>query len=140
MLAEGSFQEQEQFSLVPCKDLPRDHGETTGWLLPEFSQDADTRIHITAPQDAKAEDCRVLVKGADGNWEAREAQPDGSYLILSVKPTDEALAVYVSQGRQIKLLLSIGGALAAAGILTVVILRIRKKKAAQKAEEASENE
>ena len=139
MLAEGSFQDQEQFSLVPCEDLPQDHASAEGWLLPEFSQDADTRIHITAPQDADAEDCRVLVKGADGNWETREAQPDGSYLILSVKPTDQAVAVYVSQGRQIRMILSIGGTLAAAGILTAVFLRIRKKKAAQKAKDDSPN-
>ena len=109
------------------------------WLLPEFSQDADTRIHVTAPEGTGAEDCRVLVKGANGTWETREAQPDGSYLILSVKPTDQALAVYVSQGRQIRLILSLGGTLLGLGILTVVFFRIKKKKAAQKAKEDSQN-
>ena len=128
MLAEGNFGEQEFFHLEETSEIPDRHQAAAAWLLPKFNEEDSTRIHLLIPQSISVDSARALIRNSAGEWTETPAEADGSYLVFTVDPDDQAVSIYGSQGKQISMMLSLAGGAALVLILTVIIFRIRKTK------------
>ena len=85
LLAEGSFGEQETVSLSPAPELPKENQADEAWLLPDFGDNDQVRIHLAIPQNIDEKSARALIQKADGSWQETEASLDGSYLVFTAE-------------------------------------------------------
>lgn len=135
LLAEGIFGTQKTVELQKNEQFPEDRETAESWLLPDFGTDEDTVIHLAVPAEVEADCAKVLVLNEADQWVSAEAQLDGSYLILTVKPGDQAVSVYESHVKQISTLtiLCAGAALV---IFLIVLLILRRKRIKRKQKKA----
>lgn len=118
LLAEGSFGDGT-LTLTACEDTPAP-GTAESWqfTLPDGAS-GNVQLHYL-PTDP---DTDLYLRGADGAWRKAETTTDGSYLVCTLQPGDDALAAVPQHKIPLPLL---AGACAALVILLAAGLIARK--------------
>lgn len=120
LLAEGSFGDGT-LTLTACEDTPVP-GTAESWqfTLPDGASD-NVQLHYLPAEP----DTDLYLRGADGAWRKAETTADGSYLVCTLQPGDDALAAVPQHKIPLPLL---AGACAALVILLAAGLIARKRK------------
>ncbi len=129
MLAEGQFYDLNHLELKPLEELPIVFDKTTAieaWYIPDFPKEDQTQLRLALPEDVSSDSVKIMVKNINGNWAELPFTVNGSYLVFSITPTDEAICLAKDSGIDHLEIYIIGSVLIL--IILVEIVRFIKKK------------
>lgn len=94
LLAEGFFSNLKDFTIKPVSiDMLEDLEIREAWTLPVFSETDAAELHFLQPEGTDIQYLTVFVADKEGRWVRREASVNGSHLIFTAQPGDQAFAV-----------------------------------------------
>lgn len=138
LLAEGRFVDMNNFKIEEITDFPAVSGSQEvleAWRIPDFSNNSKTQLRFACPEGCKPESVQILIRDCDGDWNPVNAEINGSYLVFSVHPTDDAFCAVLQAENYYWILYVAGGVVALLAIILIVV--IVKKKSRKKAKKHS---
>ena len=128
LLCQGSFARDAGLE-VQQGSAPEELLPVECWEFAAPDESAQLTLRFLPPENADAKELTVLVCTADGSWQERNCNVDGSYLVFTVDAGEHTFCVARTQKQiPIPALLAILAAVAAAGILLVCRIRRKKKR------------
>lgn len=107
LLAEGTFAEGTLTVTALEEGVPSGAAESWQFTLPEETS-GTVKLHYL-PTQKKAD---LYLRGEDGSWRKAETTADGSYLVCTLQPGDDALAEVPRQQIPLPLVIGAGAAVA----------------------------
>lgn len=130
LLAEGQFDALTHIDLTAMDALPTLPDELTAaeaWILPDFDTDKQTQLRLALPENMKPDSAKIIVQNSDGNWSKTSHTVNGSYLVFSVNPTDQAICLASASGTNHLEIYIIGGLILVLLLIVTTILVIKKR-------------
>lgn len=124
LLAEGTFAEGTLTVTALEDGVPSGTAESWQFTLPEETSGTVQLHYLPAQKEAD-----LYLRGGDGSWRKVETTVDGSYLVCTLQPGDNALAEVPRQQIPLPLVMGAGAAVALVLLVGLVTHRRRKKKA-----------
>lgn len=124
LLAEGTFAEGTLTMAALEEGVPSGTAESWQFALPEETSGTVQLHYLPAQKEAD-----LYLRGGDGSWRKAEITVDGSYLVCTLQPGDDALAEVPRQQIPLPLVMGAGAAVALVLLVGLVTHRRRKKKA-----------
>lgn len=124
LLAEGTFAEGTLTMAALEEGAPSGTAESWQFTLPEETS-GTVQLHYLPTQ----KEADLYLRGEDGSWRKVETTADGSYLVCTLQPGDDALAEVPRQQIPLPLVMGVDAAVALVLLVGLVTHRRRKKKA-----------
>lgn len=124
LLAEGTFAEGTLTMAALEEGAPSGAAESWQFTLPEETS-GTVKLHYL-PTQKKAD---LYLRGGDGSWRKADTTADGSYLVCTLQPGEDALAAVPRQQIPLPMVIGAGAAVALVLLVGLVTHRRRKKKA-----------
>lgn len=131
LLAQGEFPQTEDFTLEALEELPvvpEPEQALEGWSFPPFSKESDTQLRFAFPKEHKTSSMKILVQNPNGTWREAEFEVNGSYLVFSVHPTENAFCVVYAPAPIPWWIYAGAGAFLAAFVVIVIVVSKKKRK------------
>lgn len=131
LLAQGEFSELETIDISPLEETPalsEWYTAVEGWTIPELSKDSPTQLRLSCPDGHSSDALKLFVRNDEGNWYNVPITVNGSYLVFSVNPGDNAIFLFSAPNFLQWGLYALGGIGIVVLISLVVVYRKRKKK------------
>lgn len=125
LLAEGTFAEGTLTMAALEEGAPSGTAESWQFTLPEETS-GTVQLHYLPTQ----KEADLYLRGEDGSWRKAETTADGSYLVCTLQPGDDALAEVPRQQIPLPLVMGAGAAVALV-LLAVLVVEARRRRAAK---------
>lgn len=130
LLALGHFPQGDSFDLEAIEDipaLPARHSAVECWQFPAVSQE-ETELRFSLPEGLRPSRIALQMRSSDGTWRSVSYTVNGSYLILSAQPGDDALCLSASSGSDSWSIYFLGALLVVGTTVGVVSYHKHRKK------------
>ncbi|MBR1972272.1 MAG: hypothetical protein IKA16_02400 [Oscillospiraceae bacterium] len=130
LLLQGSFYEEARLVLEKAEAtaaLDKEETLLEAWTIHLSGADSVAAGRLRIPEDCDGEKCRLLVKNADGVWNAAEHTVEGNSLVFALKPGDQGIAL-IQTADTPRLWIGMAGTLLVIAILAAYHVRGKRQK------------